>query len=673
MNSQDIERRLRLPAPDEPAVLPALILPSRPSAGFGAVRGRVRVGAAGQSTGIMSPRLALALLALVVAMVAAIASGALRLERVPTPLDPDGTYTGRGIEITYPKEWVRLTADDPLNASGASVALIVANADVAGCSESELPPSTLGVAQPTEGSPDGPAVPQSNGPVEDRTLACLVGKSMAPGTIRLVVSQGIPQTVGVGPIESFDPKDWGGIVPGVSYTGGFGGFLVPNEVEGWTESIDGMPAKLVVTEGPTPIGADETRTWAVAQPGRLDAPLFIRATLRGPDIEALRLQADAVAQSLRFDEKPPALDEARRDAALARAIDSVDREYRQYLGSRMFDCFPRTAGERALQLEDGPGGRLPNPVAVTCRTTVERTPILLWRATLFVAWPARNGYPAGEWGYELYFGAEGPTAAQGQLSGEVAFPGTRELPPLLTEPLIIPVGSIVELLPPGIDQGSAAYRSIYERPNAVIGETVVTDGQAGRRFLVLDGPLLNDGTDWYLVDTAQGTFLPSGLAWIPGTDGERPLLRVVEPSCPSGKVTVVDLLILIPEERLQCFGNTEITLDPVMASLAPEDQVRGVEGTPAWLARDTRWRLFGAGGAEGVDGALPVAITPALGDTLPTNVWLSVRGHFDDAAASSCRRSFPEEWGVPDEPPSIQTMRCRQLFVATSLERREAP
>jgi hypothetical protein len=668
MNSQDIERRLRLPAPDEPAILPALSLPSGSSAGFGAVRGRLRAGSAGHPIGLMSPRLAVALLALVVAMVAAIASGALRLDRSTT----NGIFTGRGVQLTYPEGWVRLTAEDPLNMSGASVALILTTAGVTGCSAGELPPPTYGVAYPSAPASDAaPAPPQPDVRGDDRMLACVLDKPLAPGEIRLVLSQGIPQLVGIGPIESFDPADWGGLVPGESYSGAF---FVPSEAQGWTRVIDRMPAKLVVTDGPNAIGADETRTWAVAQPAGLNAPWFIRAMLRGPDIDALRLQADTVAQSLRFDEIPPALDEARRDAALARAIDDVDRRYRQSFGSRLLGCFPRTAGEREVELEDGPEGRLPNPVLVTCRTTVEPTPVRLWHATLVVSWSTGSGYAAGDWRYEIYFQADGPPAAEWRSFEEVAFPETRgELPPPLTEPLIIPVGSIVELLPPGIDQGSAAYRSIHERPNAVIGENALGEGQAGRRFLVVDGPVGHEGTDWYLVDTARGMLLPSGLAWIPGAYGARPLLRVVEPSCPAGDVTVVDLLNLIPEERLRCFGNTEITLDPVMAALAPDDEVRGIQGTPAWLARDTRWRLFGAGGAEGLDGPLPVAIAPALGDTLPTNVWLSVRGHFDDAAASTCSRSFPDEWGLPDEPPSVQTMRCRHLFVVTSLERREAP
>lgn len=660
MNSDEIERRLRLPAPDEPAVLPALSLPSRPTAGLGDVRGRV--GWAGQPIGTLSPRLAVALLALVVALVAAIASGALRLNRTPTPLDSDGAFGGRGVSLTYPEGWVRLTTAHPGEESYAFVVLIVATAGVAGCSEEELPTPSIPAAVPTEPA----AKPPGNTyvvPVEDRMLACLVDKPMAPGEIRVVVSHGIPQLAGSGPIESFDPGDGFSLTPDLE---------LPTEADGWTRLIDGMPAKLVVKTGPTDLGADETRIWAV-HAGLIEDPWFIRATIRGPDLQALRTQADTVAQSLRFDEKPPALDQGRRDAALGQAVDSLDRGQRQYPGSRMFGCFPRTAGERDVQLTEGPGGPLLVPVSVTCRTTVEPTLVQLWRGKVLVTWPAGEGYASGEWGQEFFFHNDGQIIGLGQVSDpQAVFPGTGgPVPPPASEPLVIPIGSVVQLLPPGIDQAGPAYQTLYQRPNATIGEHVVTEAQAGRRFAIVDGPVTNEGTDWYLADLSQGTSYPSALAWLPATDRGRPLLRVVEPTCPSGSVSVADLLYLLPAERVSCFGNAEMTLDPVIAALA-DAATPAVEGTPAWLAKDTRWRLFGPGGVDGLDGGLPVAIPPDLG-RLPTDGWLVVRGHFDDAASSTCTRTVPEVYGSALESAPVQVQRCRELFVVTSFDRRGAP
>jgi hypothetical protein len=50
-----------------------------------------------------------------------------------------------------------------------------------------------------------------------------------------------------------------------------------------------------------------------------------------------------------------------------------------------------------------------------------------------------------------------------------------------------------------------------------------------------------------------------------------------------------------------------------------------------------------------------------------------VRGHFDDAAAATCERTFPEGWGGPAETPDMQHLRCRELFVVTAVEERSAP
>jgi len=151
-------------------------------------------------------------------------------------------------------------------------------------------------------------------------------------------------------------------------------------------------------------------------------------------------------------------------------------------------------------------------------------------------------------------------------------------------------------------------------------------------------------------------------------------MQVVESTCLAGEVAVPELLRLIPAERLLCFGGDMITLDPVVATAAePEDGGGSVSGTPDWLAAELSWQLYGRGGPDGVDGALRVAISPELGDGLPTNTWLIVRGHFDDPASSICSRSFPEDWQIVRESPDVQVLRCRETFVITSFEETAAP
>ena len=162
------------------------------------------------------------------------------------------------------------------------------------------------------------------------------------------------------------------------------------------------------------------------------------------------------------------------------------------------------------------------------------------------------------------------------------------------------------------------------------------------------------------------------LQWAPSTDDGRPLLQVVEPACPTGAVDVVAILDLIPAERLACFGNGELVLEPTMLGRLDLDVGGPIVGTPEWLAEDPNLQLYGSDGPEGVEGALPVAIAPTV-EQPPQGVWLRVGGHFDDAASVGCVRTYPEGWDVSNESAEIQVLRCRERFVITAFETRGAP
>jgi hypothetical protein len=437
-----------------------------------------------------------------------------------------------------------------------------------------------------------------------------------------------------------------------------------------------MPAKLVAVAGADDGGPDEVRTWAVFDPGTPGiGPWFVRFALRRPELDALRAEADALAASLRFTRKPPALDERQRDAKLADAIDRTDRDSREFRGSRMYGCFPRTPGERQVLLEDGPAGPLPEPLLVTCTTSIETTPLRLWRATLRLTWDAGVGHSAGAWDTEMLFGMDPSIGAQGGADGNdlVQFPGTQgPAEPPSAGPLVVAVGDIVEVVAPGIaqDQGGS-IQALYATPNETIGDRLVYDAHAGRRFAIVGGPLRHAGSEWYLVESSFGTAYPGEIVWLPAVHRDAPLVKVVEPTCPA-RPRLEDLLYLLPAERVLCYGDEPLTLEPTMAQRADPTTVGGVTGTPPWLAADPSLRLFGEGGPDGVDGPLSVALAPSLGRDLPIGPWLRVTGHFDDPAAATCERVFPEGWGAP-EPPDIQHRRCSQVFVITGVEERSAP
>lgn len=671
----DVERRLRLPAPDEPTRLPALVLPTAAAAAGGV---RLRRQAPGVGGGLWSPRLVLAVLALLAAMAAAIATGALRLDRLPNPFDPNAGFVARGITVDYPKDWQVVAAMSPLNDQGGWTALILSNTGVDGCSAEQVGTETHPAAVP---SGDVMVLPEEDqtGKIygtEDRILACVIDRPLAMGEVRLYLTQGAPQKIGIGPFGDFAAEDL--FAP--EGLAGFG-MSMPTAQAGWTQTIDGMPARLVVLDSSVTPGAEEVRTWQVQSPD-IGLVWFVQSVMRGPDLDGLRAQTDAVARSLRFDHHLPPLDESTRDVALARAIDDHDRETRRWNGSDLYGCFPRTPGAAEATIDDllheyGPGGRLAEPVPVTCTTAVERTPLETWQATLVISWAAGDGYDAGTWGWYLGFDANGNGAgSQGQMFDlqDLGFPGSVGEPPApLDGPFEIPIGSIVEVLPPGIPQSDGPIRAIFEQPNDTIGDRVVFDAPPGRRYGVIAGPIAHAGYDWYGVESQPGTSYPGEFLWLPSTDGIRPLVRIVEPACPTGTPGVIDLVSMQPLERIACFGNRDLTLDPATARLAEDDGGLGqVQGTPDWLAPYSLWRLYGADGPDGLDGSLPIAIDPALGDAIPQDGWLRVTGHFDDPASATCRLTFPEE-SRSGETPEVQRHRCRELFVVTSFEERAAP
>ncbi len=679
MHSHEIERRLRLPAPDEPALLPELVLPL-PRVGTRTGWSGVRGGPAWQSSAFLSPRIALAVLALLLALVGAIVSGALRLNRLPNPFASSYTFAARGVAIQYPKSWHVVASMNPSNDQGGWTTLIVSNLGVDGCSIDQIGTATLPVAGP---SGDAKATPgDQTGAVyatEDRIFECVVGKPMQPGEVRLVLTRGYPQRIAIGPIEPFDATKWFGLDAG----SGSLSFYIPTAADGWTTTVDQRPAKLVVETTSIIPKADEVRTLGVYPPGGGPDLWFVRATLRGPDLETLRTEVDAVARSLTFDQHLPPLDEARRDSVLARQIDNLDRETRRDRGSDLYGCFPRSPGARAATINDrlyeyGPDGPLVEPVPVTCTTTIEPTPLGLWHATLVISWDAGDGYAAGSWGWELHFDGDGSPAngGSGQLFGRVGeypYPGrVAALPAPLTEPLVVPVGSIIEVLSPGIDANSAAAQALAQASDPAIGDASQIDARPGTRLNVVGGPVMHAGFDWYLVEWQHGMSVGSEFAWLPSTDGARPLIKVVSPACPSGDAQVGALVAVKAAERVLCFGDRQLSLDPVIVGLEPGGNGE-VGGDPAWLAKDSPWRLYGAGGIDGVDPPLAVAIAPDLGDSLPTGTWLSVQGHFDDAAAATCHRTFPEGWGGVAETADMQHQRCNELFVVTSFEKRGAP
>ena len=286
-----------------------------------------------------------------------------------------------------------------------------------------------------------------------------------------------------------------------------------------------------------------------------------------------------------------------------------------------------------------------------------------------MTWQAGDGYPAGEWGWELFFGADGSGGAQSKLGDDtnLIFPGT-------TSPAARPIdgaldlepGSIVQMLAPGLRWDSTLVTDMYNTPHEVMGDRFVSEAQPGRRFVIVDGePITHNDADWYLVEAPLGSSYPHLFQWLPVTRDGLQLVRVVDPECPA-EPSVADLVRLLPAERVACSGDRPLTLEPVMATLE-EDTGFAADGNPSWLI-DAPWRLFGEAGPAGMDGSLPATIDPALVDGMQVSVPLSVTGHFADPTAATCEWREPADFAA--EPPALQHLRCSEIFVVTAIEGR---
>ena len=436
--------------------------------------------------------------------------------------------------------------------------------------------------------------------------------------------------------------------------------------EGWALTAGGLPAALTVSGPNTADGSDLGMEWILPMPGMVTNGYTLRASLRGPGVAEMRAQLDALVASIRFDQPAPRLpsgpDAAEAAARAARvAIDTIDRDSREWYDSAFYGCFLREPGQtRETTIEDGPGGPLPGPLPVACATAVEPTELGLWQLTLTVAWAAGEGYPAGRYEETHWLLPAGTSAGRKPTLETVAWPVTKPIvtPAPLGTPLIIPPGSVVEVLVPGL--------TIWLRTEE--GDSLDTM-QPDDRVYVVSGPVPSGGRDWYRVEWRPGRSFVPLFGWAVVEAEGRPLVQVVEPACPraGAAIDLATVVELLPAERLLCLGRRDLILGPV--DVAEDEPDVEVDGDPAWLAGGSHWRLYGADDPAGVEGSLSVQLHPDAGPGLPEGVPLVVTGHFDDPAAAGCQRTLvgDDARSLSAESPEEQVLRCREQFVITAI------
>lgn len=664
----DIERLLRQPAPDEPAILPALVLPTD----AGSVRGRVAVGARGRQLPVIRP--AYAAVALLLLLAAVIAAGALRVFDRPDTFaegclyDPAQPVDPACLSVVVPEGWTVLGSGQlfPGNFTEPGIGyeyveLVMASAPLGGCASPGGPPPTAIPA-----GTNGFEVPA---PTPDAGLACLRTAVLPPNAVRVVTMKGSRIT---------------GLAPG--------GYGIPDTSEptaeaGWTEAVAGRPARLTVTSGGTASRPTETRVWDILWPGSIDHVLRIRADIAGPDLERGRAAVADVIDSVRFPgtDVPP-LEESQADEVLQRLLDDLDREARRTSHSDYYACFPREPGSAAGTITGGPYSPLASPLGVTCSSAISPSRARVWRVALEVSWPTAGGV-AGDTLRTEYFTTGVLEGQQLSLRGgymtsltgrpmpdpgpESWFPNSAfELPPPLDGPLKLSPGSFAEMLWPG----DATAQEPGSPP--LTGGSDAYPRVVGLHLYILEGPRLEGGQEWYRVQWETGGYPETG--WLRGTRDGRPLLRPIDPECPSGDPTVGDVTWLIAPERVACFGSRELAfgeaqlvpLDPaaIVYCDAAEGEIEPCPpGEPAWLTGQSTWLLWGPRGPTGPEPALEVWLDPSV-ELPPEGVRGRVRGHFDDPEARGCElpsSSYPTLG--PGAPAALQELLCRQRFVVTSV------
>lgn len=187
----------------------------------------------------------------------------------------------------------------------------------------------------------------------------------------------------------------------------------------------------------------------------------------------------------------------------------------------------------------------------------------------------------------------------------------------------------------------------------------------GDEVLLVDGPVAADGQEWYLVQSVIGGQEAAAFGWVAAASptGVVWIDDISEEHCPVVPDDVRQLGVTADELLLHCFGATELAFE--LDSGVSCHTFEGPLVKPAWFSLDCGSLSGDACGSC----AIPLAVDPRFG-ALPAEQergrW-AFRGHFDDAAASTCRLADASGARAIDLARVVH--RCRTTFVLTSLVR----
>lgn len=225
---------------------------------------------------------------------------------------------------------------------------------------------------------------------------CQTDIALGPGqvVVELLRSDGPPR---VGPI---DPADR-------SFLGTGDRFV----------TVGGLPA-VAGADTSRPWGSDLALTWTLSVPARLISRYLITAYIKGPGVEEIRAQVEALVASIAYDPPVPVLDPADAPRMLAVGLGQARAS------DPSFACFPTVPDttESATVTQLPMYSALRKPLPVTCSSAIEAQQIGLWKVTLTESWTAAADRSAGSLLTTMWLAADG---TPGQTGGG---PGPSEIP-----------------------------------------------------------------------------------------------------------------------------------------------------------------------------------------------------------------------------------------------------
>ena len=250
--------------------------------------------------------------------------------------------------------------------------------------------------------------------------------------------------------------------------------------------------------------------------------------------------------------------------------------------------------------------------------------------------------------------------------------------------------SQVGVLPPGVASAATAIGRASGVELVVVMGADASSGRAAAIYSTSDtsGPWTKEGpADAHASNPAnavallpmEGSLLAIGAAngrpaaWLAVPAGAAPPTApsppIAQAGCPTGRLDLPAILRLAPARRLHCYGSRAIELTAFVARSEGLGGVCGCKATPAWLTGGglgypAAW-LAPFGAPFGQVDSLPAFAPASVKGTTPTLRWVSVTGHFNDPASSTCRVRNLD--GSLRDSIELSIERCRESFVVTKI------